>query len=203
MTQRLVSKLIDSNVFVYENNDKVLIFDGGAELEDVKKAVGNKKVVAVFLTHGHYDHSFFALEYAKAFACKIYASQFAKEYLQDSEKNYSEGKFAVSDFSDFVFLKGDGKISLCDLEIHYFQLGGHSKSDMAFLVKDEVFVGDVLIGRDMGRIDLYGGDKNEMIKSLKRLLDCKYTTMHSGHGQDNTKFQEDKVAKLWLKFLNR
>ena len=157
----------------------------------------------MFLTHGHYDHAFYAPSYAKAFGCKVYASEFAKEYLADAAKNYSDGKFSVRDFSDFVFLHGDGVVRLGKFEVEYFALGGHSKSDVCFRVDDDLFVGDVLIGRDMGRLDLFGGSKDEMKKSLEKLVDLKYSTMHSGHGEDTTKFSQDKVAKLWLKFLSR
>ena len=174
MTTRVVSQIIESNVFVCEKGGDFVVFDAGAELEDVKRALENLrpkgkksgKVLGVFLTHGHYDHAFYAQQYAKAFGCKIYASEFAKEYLLDAEKNYSEGKFAVSDFSDFEFLRGDGVVKLGEFEVEYFALGGHSKSDVCFRVDDEIFVGDVLLGRDMGRIDLFGGSKEEMKKGI-------------------------------------
>lgn len=214
MTEKIVSDIIDSNVFVVEKNGKFLIFDAGAKTDDVKNAVESimkkigqphqkPKVLGVFLTHGHYDHCFFAQDYAKTFGCKIYASGFAKEYLQNPDWNYSEGKFWIEDFSDLCFLDGDGQISLGDFKISYYQLGGHSKSDMCFLVGDEIFVGDVLIGRDMGRLDLFGGDKVEMQKSLEKLVSLDYAVMHSGHGDDNPKQLQDKVAKLWIRFLGR
>lgn len=203
MTERIVSKFIDSNVFVFSKEDLCVIVDAGADVESVAKAVGNKKVCGIFLTHGHYDHSFYALDMAKKFGCKIYASKFAKEYLQDSEKNYSEGHFSVSDFSNFIFLQGEGIQDFGKIRVKYFQLGGHSKSDMAFVIDDEIFVGDVLIGRDMGRIDLYGGDKKEMKESLQRLVDEKYSVMHCGHGNDFDKQTQDRVARLWVKFLSR
>ena len=115
MTEKIVSDIIDSNVFVVEKNGKFLIFDAGAKTDDVKNAVESimkkigqphqkPKVLGVFLTHGHYDHCFFAQDYAKTFGCKIYASRFAKEYLQNPDWNYSEGKFWIEDFwADFAW----------------------------------------------------------------------------------------------------
>lgn len=235
MTVRVLSDIIESNVFVCEKGGNFIIFDAGAKFDEVQKAIKNIsqtlpggadrkdkfdaknpqneafcekseknfKVLGVFLTHAHYDHAFYALDYAKVFGCKVYASEFAKEYLPDAAKNYSEGKLSITDFSDFEFLHGDGRLRLGEFEVEYFALGGHSKSDVCFRVDDEIFVGDVLIGRDMGRVDLYGGSKDEMKKSLQKLVDMKYSIMHSGHGEDNTKFSQDKVAKLWLRFLNR
>ena len=203
MTEKIVSNLIDSNVFVVSKNDKCLIFDAGACVQAVKDVVANRKVLAVFLTHGHYDHAYHALDYSNEFDCKIYCSEHAKEYLENPNINYSEGEFKVVEFENFEFLSGEGCLILGDFSIKFKQLGGHSKSDMCFKVDDEIFVGDVLIGRDMGRIDLYGGDKQEMLKSLKSLLETNYKIMHSGHGSDNEKSEQDKVINLWQRFLNR
>ena len=203
MIERIVSDLISSNVFVLSKNDSCIIIDAGAKIDSVKKAVGDKKVEGIFLTHGHYDHSARVMDYIHEFGTTVYASEFTKEYLQNSAYNYSEGKFAVSDFSNFKFLSGNGCLELPSFSVQFHQLGGHSKSDMMFKVGDDIFVGDVLIGRDMGRIDLYGGSKEKMSESLKFLQEVEYETMHSGHGNDNDKKTQDKVANLWLRFLSR
>ena len=203
MTERIVSSIINSNVFIVSSGNECVLIDAGAEVEKVKNVVGGKKVLGVFLTHGHYDHCFYVMDYIKEFGCKVYASKFAKEYLEEPDYNYSEGNFAVNDFSSFEFLGNGGKVKLGDLKIEYKQLGGHSKSDMMFKVGNDIFVGDVLLGRNMGRTDLYGGNKNEMEKSLNLLLKEDYQIMHAGHGIDLDKNSQDKVAMLWLKFLKR
>ena len=204
MVTRVVSDLIDSNVFVVGDEKECVIVDSGAKVDEFSTAVGERKVMGVLLTHGHYDHSYRVLNYVQKFGCKVYGSVLLKEYLQNADYNYSEGQFAVKDFSAFEFLGGaSGTFQLGSIEIEYTQLGGHSKSDMCYKIGDDIFVGDVLIGRDMGRIDLYGGDKNEMKKSLQFLQDENYVTMHSGHGADNTKATQDKVCALWTRFLSR
>ncbi len=204
---RIVSKYYDSNIFILEKENEVLIVDSAVEVKEIEKLVKGKKVVGVLLTHGHFDHALFADEYAKTFKTKVYASEFAKEYLSENRKNYStdiEGLFLeIKDFKNFVFLSGEGEIEIGNFHVEFKQLGGHSKSDMCFKIDDEVYVGDVLIGRDMGRTDLYGGDKEEMKKSLSWLIDEDYQIMHSGHGEDNNKKTQDKVASIWIKFLSR
>lgn len=203
MIEKVVSEFISSNVFVVFDGDYCFIVDAGAKKEEVEKVIAGKKVEGILLTHGHYDHCLRVLEYAKSFGAKVYASEFIKEYLGDGEKNYSEGKFSIQDFSNFNFLSGEGKLKLPHFEIAFKQLGGHSKSDMLYCHGDDIFVGDVVIGRDMGRIDLYGSDKDEMEKSLAYLKALNYLTMHSGHGEDNDKKTQDKVVSLWLRFLTR
>ncbi len=203
MFERIESDLISSNVFVASDGDFCFIVDAGAKVEEVEKTIAGRKVEAVLLTHGHYDHCARVLDYVKKFGCKVYASESIKEYLQNGDYNYSEGKFVLNDFSQFVFFSGNGEINLPHFKIKYFALGGHSKSDVMYDWQGDIFVGDVLIGRDMGRIDLYGGNKVEMMKSLGFLVDYDYVMMHSGHGKDNDKKTQDKVASLWLRFLDR
>lgn len=203
MTKRIESEIINSNVFVLNKGENCIIIDAGASLEKVENAVCSNKVLGIFLTHGHYDHFFYALDYQKRFDCPIFASKNIVEYLENSNYNYSEGKFEIKDFSKFNLLDKEGTITLNDFEIFYHQLGGHSLSDMCYQIDDEIFVGDVVIGRDMGRIDLFGGSKDEMKKSLEFLLKQNYQIMHSGHGEDNTQKNQEKVIKIWLKYLNR
>ena len=185
------------------NEHECLIVDAGVKPEFVKEKVAGRKVLGILLTHGHYDHCFYVLDYVKEFGCKVYGSSNLKTYLKNPRYNYSDGKLKIVDFKNFIFLKGNGEIKLGDSSIEYTQLGGHSKSDMCFQIDDEIFVGDVLIGRDMGRLDLYGGNKDEMKKSLEHLLALDYSVMHSGHGEDNSKASQDKVARLWLRYLSR
>ena len=202
MTQRIESKLLGSNVFVV-GDDEVVLIDAGAETQLVKNVVGDRKVLAVLLTHGHYDHCFYANEYAKEFGCKIYASENIVPYLKNSDYNYSNGHFAVDDFSNFVFFNGDGQIDFGKAKVQYFALGGHSLSDVAYKIGDEIFVGDVLIGRNIGRLDLYGGNKFDMVTSLKTLQKLDFKTLHSGHGEDSKKENLSEVFSMWIKYLDR
>ena len=71
---QIVSDILDSNTFVCETDNGCFIFDCGASLEKVQSAVKGK-ALAIFLTHGHYDHAKHALEYSKTFGCKIYANK--------------------------------------------------------------------------------------------------------------------------------
>lgn len=203
MIEKVVSDLISSNVFIVSRGDFCFIVDAGAKVEQVEKVVAGRKVEGILLTHGHYDHCARVMDYVQKFGAKVYASGFIKEYLEDGQKNYSEGKFEIHDFSAFEFLKDEGDLKLPHFQLSYKHLGGHSKSDVMFAYGKDIFVGDVVIGRDMGRIDLYGSSKEDMKSSLAFLKDLDYHTMHSGHGQDNDKKSQDKVVSLWLRFLSR
>lgn len=204
---KFVGDIYDSNIFITENNKKHLIVDAGASVDKLAGGVNKGDVVGLLLTHGHFDHSYFALDYAKEFNIKIYASDKIKEYLSELKKNYSTDfdikPLEVKDFSNFIFLNSNGEVEIEGVKVKFFQMGGHSKSDMCFLIGDDLYVGDLIIGRGIGRMDLYGGNRQDMLQSLKALEKLEYKTMHCGHGEDLSKEMADKVIKTYIKFLSR
>ena len=198
---QIVSDILDSNVFVCQNGKSTFIFDCGAELDKVREAVKGK-VSAIFLTHGHYDHAKHVLEYAKTFGCKIYANKNIAEILPDPAKNYGED-FSIQDFSDFIFLEGDGSVAIDWQQVKYFHCPGHSKCCTCFLIDDDFFTGDVLFAQGIGRTDLYGGSKAQMLQSLKKLQNLPFEQVYSGHGEDSSRANQDKNVKVFLRFLSR
>jgi glyoxylase-like metal-dependent hydrolase (beta-lactamase superfamily II) len=61
---------------------------------------------------------------------------------------------------------------------------GHTPADMAYLIDDDVFVGDTLFMPDVGtaRADFPGGDAATLYRSIRRLLELPpQTRMHVCH----------------------
>ena len=199
---QIVSNFLDSNTFVIEKGEVCFIVDCGADLKDVAKVVKGKKVGAIFLTHGHYDHSIFALQYADYFKCKIFANKNIIETLSDTAKNYGEN-FKIADFNNFVFLENDGQLSLNGEKIEYFYCPGHSKCSNCYLIDKSMFSGDVLFYQGIGRTDLYGGDKKEMLQSLKKIKNIDFENVYSGHDRSSEKFEQNKNISVFERFLSR
>ena len=200
--ERIISNHLESNTFVLKNEDEVLIIDTGATLKQIQEVVGNGKVVGILLTHGHFDHAFYAPQIAQHFNCKIYAASAAKENLSDPEKNYGEN-FKIEDFSNFVFLRSEKELSLGSFKINIFSLPGHSKCSLGFLIDDVLFAGDVVFNKGIGRTDLYGGDKKEMLSSLKLIQHLNFRTLASGHGENSTAESQARNLQSFIRFLSR
>lgn len=200
--ERIVSHHLDSNTYVLTRNDQCLIVDAGAEIEDVIQKIGTKKVVGILLTHGHFDHAFNIIKYSKQFSCNIYASKLAKSNLVDPAKNYGEN-FAITDFSNFVWLGGDSEFSLGDFDIKTYALPGHSKCCTGYLIDGTLFAGDVLFARGIGRTDLHDSDKNEMFSSLKKLQTISFSQVASGHGEMSTAEWQKRNISVFIKYLSR
>ena len=81
-------------------------------------------------------------------------------------------------------LFGDS-LSACGLEFEILHTPGHSMGSVClYLPSDGVlFSGDTLFEAGYGRMDLYGGSVDEMIRSLKRLFELPgETRVYPGHG---------------------
>ncbi len=200
--ERIVSQYLESNTYVVKKNGQCLIVDGGAELGDVKKAVGSDKVMAILLTHGHFDHAFNILQYAEEFNCKIYASPKAKINLSDPAKNYGKG-FKIDEFSRFVFIDDGDELSLGDFDIEVFALPGHCKCALGYLIESTLFAGDVLFARAYGRIDLWDSSQDEMLASLRKLTTIPFAQVASGHGEMSTAQSQARNLKTFIRFLSR
>lgn len=206
MINRIESDILGSNTFVVSNGKDCFIVDAGASVDAVKKLVNGQNVLGVFLTHGHFDHIYFLDEYLKEFNCTAYASEYAKEYFCDADKNLSSDfygeEIVIKNLAKTRFLCGNGTLKVGDFEIDYFQLGGHSKGDMAFVFEKNLFVGDLILGDSIGRYDMYGGDKNTLLKSLDFLQKLDYQTMMCGHGEDRKKSFQENVIMFWKRYLS-
>jgi len=205
--KRVEGDILQSNVFVVSEGGKCILIDAGAPIERVMPYVDEKSVEAIFLTHGHYDHIYYLNKYVDKFRCEVYASEKITDYLYDKNHNASyDCPYPPIELEEIKFLQllsGDGVVDIAGFKVEFFQLGGHSSSDMMFQLGDDLFVGDEVIGRDVGRTDLWGGDKQMMLASLQKILQKDYQIMHCGHGQYFDKKTQDKVVKLWHKFLSR
>ena len=73
---------------------------------------------------------------------------------------------------------------------------GHSPGSISFIAREEKFVisGDVLFRHSVGRVDLPGGDKDVLLKSIEEqllTLPAEFL-VYSGHGPETTIGHEKK-----------
>ena len=89
---KFMRNLFDQNTYVLLSKKHAVIIDAGAEIEDVKAVVGDRKVLAVLMTHLHFDHFWNIDKYVDEWACDVYVSKGEEGRLLDSRLN---GSFIV------------------------------------------------------------------------------------------------------------
>ena len=200
---KVIGVIYEQNTYILEKDGDCIIIDAGAKPEDIRKLCEGKNVLAVFLTHGHYDHSIFYEEYTKLFDCKIYANKNVVKTMTDAVALYSENGKVFNDFSNFVFLDDYEKLKIGSFCVECFYCPGHSICSQCFLIDKNLFAGDVLFSQGIGRTDLKFGSKEDMFNSLCKLEALDYENVFSGHGEESDKNEQRKNISLFKRFLSR
>lgn len=153
---------------------EVILVDPGDSPEVIGRMVEELegKPVAIFLTHGHYDH-ILALDAVKEkYQIPVYACKEEEELLGDVSLNLTgqvrrpmvvRPEVLVSDLEEFT---------VAGFSIRAIHTPGHTKGSVCYYFpKENLLVsGDTLFHGSVGRTDLPTGSTAQMMESLKRLL---------------------------------
>lgn len=197
--RRVICGMIQENCYIVqaEGRDDCVVVDPGDEYPKLKAAIGDRRVGAVLLTHGHFDHIMAAGEMARDFGAPVYVGAEDAEMLNDITKSDYTGMLGLAragwpaiDAASF----GE-TLSVCGMDFTVLATPGHSRGSVCLYLKDEavLFSGDTLFRAGYGRLDLYGGKMGAMLKSLKRLFTLPgEVEVYPGHG-DATTIGEEKA----------
>ena len=194
-----------TNCYLVSEGGEGLVIDPGAEPEKIIKEIGDLKIKAIILTHGHYDHVTSAFSLKEKLGAPIMIGE-----KDESLMVLSTGKRADK------LLKDKDKFVICpasllqkynvlrdpalrdNLSFVIIETPGHTPGGISLYNEKEkvVFTGDTLFAGDWGRTDLPGSSEAEMQLSLQELLKLPpETKVYPGHGQATTIGDEKNLLK--------
>ncbi len=180
-----------------DNSDNAILIDAPLDAATeipAKLEKDGKKLSAILLTHGHWDHLWDAAELAKNTGAKLYAGEKGRELVENAEFQ-RENLYAVADLNDAkidVLVKDSDSLKIDGLEFKCFEAEGHCPGSIVYYLEDGskkyLFAGDVIFAGSVGRADLWGGDFYTLEKSIKEKI---YTLPNDtiilpGHGGAST-----------------
>ena len=174
---------VNTYVVGAEGGSSCLLIDPGVEADQVAKAVGDRRVDAVLLTHGHFDHMLYARHWLDLGA-KLYVHTLDAQALRSPSLNLSQvvNTQLVLPQADVLLADGD-VIREAGVELTVLHTPGHTPGGVCYLSGKTLFSGDTLFYGSYGRLDLPGGDVQDMIASLTRLMQLDGETVaYPGHG---------------------
>jgi glyoxylase-like metal-dependent hydrolase (beta-lactamase superfamily II) len=173
-----------------EETKEAFIIDPAGDLEQIKNLIEEKTydLKYIILTHGHGDHIGAVEGLKEASDAVLLVHEEDAEMIRDNQLNltFRMGE-KIEIEADQTFRDGE-TLMVGELELKFIHTPGHSKGSSCVLVKDALFSGDTLFLNSIGRTDLYGGDRREIIESIKNklLILPEETKVYPGHGQSTT-----------------
>ncbi|WDF47194.1 MBL fold metallo-hydrolase [Chryseobacterium sp. KACC 21268] len=186
------------NTYVIYNEEKeAFLIDPGnmpdAETKVLGEFIKSKelKIQNILLTHAHIDH-IIGLQWAyDEFKVPVLLHSNEIEILQQAPFTAKKYGFLFPAFKgETQFIEEGDELKLGSDVFQIFDVPGHSPGSIAFYTEKNEFVisGDALFMMSIGRTDLYKGDYDQLITSIKtKLLTLpEATKVFSGHGETTT-----------------
>lgn len=201
-----IDSMMQENSYVYydEKTLDAVIIDPALCLDREKQFIKDKKlnVKYIILTHSHADHVADAEELKNFTGAKIVANKDEREMLTDAKKNLSSDFFEVGvEFEADIYVSEGDELKVGEHVFTFIDTPGHTTGGMCVRHGNDLFTGDTLFMGSIGRTDLYGGDYDKMLNSLRKLSKLEDNLrIYPGHGPAST-IGAEKQSNYYMKLV--
>jgi hydroxyacylglutathione hydrolase len=208
LIDREIAPYFETNCWILAvstGNECIIVDPGMAKpnlVNEIEQKVSELKLkpVAVFITHGHLDHTFSVLPLTKQVPMRTFVTGDDRFLLTDPMGALDRGgvseqflrAFGVEKFKEpdeIVELEDFSTFEVAGMKITSIFAPGHTKGSVIFTVDDKQLIsGDVLFAGSIGRTDLPTGSASQMRKTLRdRILTLPDSlNVLPGHGGQTT-----------------
>ena len=205
MLDPIISRKACNSYLLYNENKEAVLVDPGYNVNNCLIDHISKlglKIVAILITHCHYDHITALKDVIKAFPEAVtYLSEDELELLTEPKLNLSrfreDGDDTILDYkpNNLITLGDNEEFVVAGFKIRHIKTPFHTKGSACYYVQSEniLFSGDTLFYTTIGRTDLPTGSARQVESSLKKLLTLpKETKVWPGHSVATTIDRESK-----------
>jgi len=206
MLIRLVVGPLQVNCYIIadETTKEAVVIDPGDDAGDILQIIKEKglKVKYIVNTHAHFDHVGANKAIKDASGAEILIHQGDAPLLDStSAQARTFGMKAASSPPADRYVKQGDVVKAGEVTLKVLHTPGHSPGGISLLEQGMVFTGDSLFAGSIGRTDLFGGDLQTLLHSIKTNLMVlpDDTKVYSGHGPASTIGEERRENP----FLNK
>lgn len=201
--ESIVSRGFQENTWIVaaDNSQKALIIDPGADFERVKKRLDDFQLTpqAILNTHLHPDHLISAYELQNHYKIPLYAHKNEEKTFEMFDQMVQMLGFDNLKKPEVTKWLDDEGLEFDGLSVKIIHTPGHTPGSCCFLINERyLFSGDTVFEGSIGRTDLPFGSRDEMRKSLKKIVDLPINIkIYPGHGSQ-TKLAKELNSNPYL-----
>ncbi|NMB02921.1 MAG: MBL fold metallo-hydrolase [Tissierellia bacterium] len=184
--EKFVTPGMGVNCYLVGQNDQVVMIDPGTVLDQVDQVIEQKgyQLQAIVLTHGHADHIGGVEHYRDKYGVDVYIHEDDEEMIKNPRQNLSQGVYGYEiSIEDALTYRDRDRLDLGDIRLEIIHTPGHTKGSSCLLIDGDLFTGDTLFKMGVGRWDLYGGNGDQLMNSIRtRLFTLGDMPVYPGHG---------------------
>lgn len=180
---------LQTNTYLLQIDNDVLLVDPASKAEKLIEILGERNLIGILLTHGHFDHIKAVDGLYDKYHCPVYIHKDDEPMARDKSSGSMFGLVSYMSCPSIHIQEGINKIGSFEFEVIYTP--GHSEGSVIYVFDDCIFTGDTLFKGSIGRTDLKGGSFSTIKQSLQifKSFDKNYI-IYPGHDLSTTLYEE-------------
>ncbi|QLK86074.1 MBL fold metallo-hydrolase [Staphylococcus sp. 17KM0847] len=185
---------VETNTYFVENSTELILIDPAGEPDKILKKIASidKPLIAILLTHAHFDHIAALDAILSQYQVPVYMHKNEIDFLTNPNKNGS-AKFQsyglpIITSTATPEILDEGHYEIGHFSIDVLHTPGHSPGSLTYVFESFAIVGDTLFNNGIGRTDLYKGDYETLIDSIQdKIFELdEDLPLYPGHGASTT-----------------